>query len=85
MNLKVVIVDDEEHILEELTYILSKCDYVKIVGACTSGEDALKTIIEYSPDVVILDIEMPKSNGIELAKFLKKKRYIPLYYLFNCI
>lgn len=77
MGIKVLLVDDEEHILEELSFIINREVDYQIVGACSTGEQALKAIQRQHPDVIILDIEMAGINGIELAKKVLKGAYSP--------
>jgi two-component system alkaline phosphatase synthesis response regulator PhoP len=66
----IFIVDDEPDILEFLTYNLKKEGY--IVNTALDGEDGLKKIKEVSPDLVILDIMMPKMDGVEVCRQLRE-------------
>ena len=69
-NLQIVIVDDNK----EFTFILNeflnlyKADGIEIVGIAQDGLKAIELIIEKEPDVVILDIIMPKLDGIQVLK-----------------
>lgn len=77
MVLKVLIADDEEHIRMELQYILKQIPELEIISMCTSGDEALDAIMEKSPDIVFLDINMPMLNGIKLGYYLKKVKEPP--------
>ncbi|WP_234117660.1 response regulator [Clostridium hydrogenum] len=66
--MKVIIVENEVSILNSMKIILSKNECMDIIGTYTNSDDALKNIIKLSPDVVFLNVEMPKMNGIELGK-----------------
>jgi PAS domain S-box-containing protein len=66
---KILCVDDEPSILKSMEYELGKCGY-NTVG-CTTGSQALKSIADVLPDLVILDINMPEMNGIEVIQSLK--------------
>jgi two-component system alkaline phosphatase synthesis response regulator PhoP len=68
---KVLIVDDEPDILEIISYNLKKEGY-EIVTA-KNGIEALEKASSFEPDLVILDIMMPKMNGIEVCKALRSK------------
>src|SRR4051812_1065346 len=68
-----VIVDDEKTCVETLSILLKiHCPEVIIDATCTNGNDGIEAINKYKPDVVFLDIEMPKMNGFDmLGKFEK--------------
>lgn len=70
--IRTVIADDEKNILEELGWNLEKIDDVVVEGAFTEPLEALQFVMSHEVDLLILDIEMPKINGIELAGALKK-------------
>jgi two-component SAPR family response regulator len=62
------VVDDEEHCLEELIYLLSREQNVEIVGAFTNPLEALTASAALKPDVAFLDLSMPHLGGAELAR-----------------
>ncbi len=69
-NIKVIIVDDEQlarEIIKE--YLLQHTEFV-IVAECTNGFEAVKAIMHYQPDLIFLDIQMPKINGFEMLELL---------------
>lgn len=69
--IKAVIVDDEPYSCESLATLLERyCPGVKVADICYSGPDALIAIKEQQPQIVFLDIEMPKMNGFELLEKL---------------
>ncbi len=67
--LKILIAEDEDIIRKGLMFTIDwlSMDCV-IVAEAIDGEDGLKKIIEYKPDVVITDIKMPKLDGIEMVR-----------------
>ncbi len=71
MAYKILIVDDEETIRRTISRILKSDDYE--VATAENGVAALEWVAANSPDLVLLDINMPKMDGIE---FLKKARKI---------
>jgi len=68
--LKVFIADDEPLALRRLELALASVPHIDIVGRSANGADALTTIRSTKPDLLILDIDMPGLNGIELAMAL---------------
>jgi two-component system LytT family response regulator len=68
--LRVVIVDDEEPARLAVRHDLIALGDVEIVGECANGFDAVKVIGETSPDVVLLDVQMPKLDGFEVLELV---------------
>lgn len=69
--IKAVIIDDEFYACEILTAMLeSECTDVKVVAVCNNGPDGLLSIQRLNPDVVFLDVEMPRMNGFEMLEQL---------------
>lgn len=67
--IKAIIVDDEQNCVEMLEWLLKTyCPMVNIVAMCTSGEQGIEAIKKHRPDVVFLDIEMPKMNGFAMLE-----------------
>ncbi|MGM7683803.1 response regulator [Cytobacillus sp. Hm23] len=66
--LKVMIVEDEKPILDLMNIVINQITHLSIVGSFTKPHEALKQFPILKPDVVFLDVEMPKMTGIELAK-----------------
>ncbi|HUR10834.1 MAG TPA: response regulator [Flavitalea sp.] len=69
--LKAIIVDDEPYCCESLIMMLEGNSEVSIVAVCNNGIDALAAIKTHCPDLVFLDVEMPKMNGFEMLEQLK--------------
>jgi len=75
--MRIVIVDDEMLARAVVREYLSEHADAQIVAECANGFEAVKAITELSPDVVILDIQMPKLDGFEVAELAgAKARYI---------
>jgi len=71
-SIKVMLVDDHEVVLEGLIRILEKQGGIQIVSVAGSAEDALEKLERFPPDVIVVDIQLPGMNGIELIKRIKK-------------
>ncbi|MGD1044237.1 MAG: LytTR family DNA-binding domain-containing protein [Bacteroidota bacterium] len=69
-TIRTIIVDDEEPARLVLREFLSAHEEVKIIAECANGFDAVKAITESKPDLVILDIQMPKLNGFEVLELV---------------
>ncbi|MBM7661478.1 two-component system response regulator LytT [Bacillus mesophilus] len=76
--IKVLIVDDERYSRDELKHLLSEYPTIEIIGEAESGDQAVMKALQLQPDVVFLDIEMPKLNGMEVARSLKELKKTPL-------
>jgi two-component system response regulator LytT len=70
MDLKAVLVDDEQLARDELGYLLEQIGGVEVLGQAGNGVEALTTIERLQPDVVFLDVQMPGLTGFEVARRL---------------
>jgi two-component system LytT family response regulator len=69
--IRAVIVDDEPYCCETLAVLLERyCPNVTVIDSCYNGMDALTVIQKQQPDLVFLDVEMPKMNGFEMLEQL---------------
>jgi two-component system, LytTR family, response regulator len=68
--LRVVIVDDEEPARTVLREYLERASGLEIVGECRNGFEAVKAVNDLAPDLLFLDIQMPKLNGFEVLELL---------------
>ena len=72
MSLRVLIVDDDEVFGKSLESRLRGDDRIEIVGRATRGTDALRLTRELRPDIVLMDIAMPRMDGLTAARRLRK-------------
>ncbi len=70
MTKKILIVEDEEDILELLSAVFDDLGEYRIVYA-RDGEEALRMARANNPDIILLDIQLPKVNGYEVCKSVK--------------
>ncbi len=69
--LKCLIIDDAELIRIRLKELISETDGIELAGEAEDGTEGMKLIEEMKPDIIILDIRMPKMNGIDLLENMK--------------
>ena len=62
---RIVVIEDEDDLRQELIAQLSEDTQLHFVGDCGSGEEGLKVIEETRPDLVIMDINLPGMSGVE--------------------
>lgn len=77
-KIRVLIVDDSVLIRKLLTEIISKSDFLEVVGSCSDPYEAREKIKALNPDVITLDIEMPRMDGITFLKNLIRLRPMPV-------
>ena len=71
---RILIVDDEQDIVESLKFVLEVSGFT--CYCAYNGEDGLRMAKELSPDLIILDVMMPKINGYKISRLLKyDKKY----------
>ena len=75
----ILIVDDDLHIREVLRYALESAGFRTAEAA--DGEEALSLFEELGPDLVVLDILMPETDGIEVCKSIRKSSHVPIVFL----
>ena len=71
-GLRVLIADDHAVFRRGLEMVLETEDGIEVVGEATDGEQAVAKVQELMPDVVLMDVRMPKRSGIEAAKEIKE-------------
>lgn len=71
--MNVVLVDDDQSLCYSIKDVLDHGDDFKVTGLAFNGEDAIKLIEKSPPDIVVLDIIMPKGDGLDVLKHFKGK------------
>jgi DNA-binding NarL/FixJ family response regulator len=72
-KLRIVIADDHEMMVAALGRVLSGRDDVELVGRAKTGDEIVPVVLETQPDVILLDIGMPRGDGIECARRLRER------------
>jgi DNA-binding NarL/FixJ family response regulator len=71
MGVRVLIADDHRLFAEALEAILSGDERIELVGLAADGEEAVRLAEEKKPDVVLMDISMPRMDGVDAAKAIR--------------
>jgi DNA-binding NarL/FixJ family response regulator len=70
--IRVVVADDQTLVREGVTLMLSLIDGIEVVGVAADGEQAVAAVVESTPDVALLDLRMPRVDGVEATIRLKQ-------------
>jgi len=71
MAKKVLIVDDEANIVTALDYLLSRSGYE--VRSASNGEEALRQVQDFAPDLVLLDVMIPRKSGYDVCQRIRER------------
>lgn len=74
--MKAIIIDDEKLARDLVRYFLQIFENIEIVAECENGFEGIKSINEHNPDLIFLDIQMPKLNGFEMLELLDNSHNI---------
>lgn len=66
--IKLILVEDHAIFLKGLSMMINECNQFKVIGEASNGFEFLKLLEEMTPDVVLIDIKMPKMNGIDATQ-----------------
>lgn len=71
---KVLLADDHARIRAGIRQLLSNIPDIRVIGEAGDGVEALQMVEELEPDVLLLDVEMPRKNGQQVAMELRERR-----------
>ena len=72
-KIKVLVADDHPVVRKGLQSCLAKHEHIKVLGEASDGDEALRKARELSPDLILMDISMPKMNGLAVTELLRKE------------
>src|SRR5438105_1687088 len=72
-RIKVLLVDDHPVVRKGLQTCLAREGTIKVIGEASDGDEALRKARELSPDIVLMDISMPRMNGLAVTEALRKE------------
>ncbi len=76
-KIRVLVVDDSVLMSRQISGILSDDEIIEVVGRAKDGQEALAMVEELKPDVVTMDVEMPRMNGITALKHIMVRHAVP--------
>ena len=76
--IKVLIVEDSQVVREFLTYVLSSDPDIQVIGTASNGEEAIRAVRDKRPDIVTMDINMPKMDGFEATRIIMETTPTPI-------
>ena len=74
---RIVLAEDNEVVRKGIKRLLNKATDIEVVGEARDGVEALQMVDQLLPDILLLDVEMPRLNGIEVARRLKRRKHKP--------
>lgn len=69
----ILIIDDHPLVGDGISMMLREVEYLQIVGLCKSGKEAMDFLETYQPDIILLDINLPDIDGLELCILIRKQ------------
>ena len=76
--IRVLVIDDSAFSRQTITRMLETSPLVEVVGIARDGEDALRKTLELEPDLITLDLEMPRMDGFTFLRIVMAKRPTPI-------
>ena len=76
-KIRVLVVDDSALMSRQISSILSEDSSIEVIGRAKDGLEALTMVKDLRPDVVTMDVEMPRMNGITALKHIMVKHSVP--------
>ena len=76
---KILVVDDDPHIRDVICFALEKASYRHAVA--TDGEEAIRAVESFAPDLIVLDVGLPEIDGLEVCRRIRRVSQVPILFL----
>lgn len=76
-RIRVLLVEDQTLVREGLKSLLAHADDIEVAGEAADGDEAIRAVRRVAPDVILLDVRLPKRNGIEVLRELARTGTVP--------
>lgn len=76
MKKRVVIIEDQTDLLQSFNLIIGNTDRYEIIGLYSNAEEAIPKILKRTPDIILMDIQLPGMSGIEATKIIKERNHL---------
>lgn len=76
-RVRTLVVDDSPFMLKILAQILQEAGHFDLVGTATDGSQSLRYMSMLSPELVLMDLHMPRLNGIQATRYIKRREHPP--------
>jgi two-component system chemotaxis response regulator CheB len=80
-KIRVLVVDDSAFMRKAIVNMLSSDPAIEVIGTARDGQDGVDQVLEKKPDLVTLDVEMPRMNGLEALRVIMEKWPVPVLML----
>ncbi len=77
-EIRVLVIDDSAFVRQSLTAILEALPGVRVVARATDGDDGLKQVFAHNPDIITLDLDLPRMDGFTFLRILMSRRPTPV-------
>lgn len=74
MQIKILIADDQRLFRQSLKYLIEQERDIKVVAEAANGQDACTLSQEFNPDIVLMDVDMPKMDGIDATRLILERK-----------